>query len=80
MGCGLWRTRDCDPILGSLTGPADINAADESAVHLLCQDVIQTCFSLAVVGALERIGHATFGGAKKKVPKSELVVFCENQQ
>ena len=80
MGCGLWRTRDCDPILGSLRGPADINAADELVVRLLCQDIIHTCLSLAVVGALERIGHATFGGAKKKVQKSELVVFCENQQ
>ena len=58
----------------------DINVADESAVRLLCQDVIQTCLSLAEVGALERIGRATFGGAKTKVQKSELVVFCETQQ
>ena len=45
-----------------LKGPADINAADESAVRLLCQDIIQTYLSLAAVGALERIGHAIFGG------------------
>ena len=80
MGCGLWRSRDCDPILVPLRGPADIKAADESAVRLLCQDVIQTCLSLAAVGALERIGYATFGGAKGSVQKSELVVFCETQQ
>ena len=66
MGCGLLRTQDGDPILVLLGGGvADINAADESAVRLLCQDVIQTCLSLAAVGALERIaGHATFRGAK----------------
>ena len=57
-----------------------MNAADESAVRLLCQDIIQTCLSIAAVGALERIGHATFGGAKESVQKSELVVFCETQQ
>ena len=57
-----------------------INAADELAVRLLCHDVIQTWLSLAAVGALERIGHATFGGAKESVQKSELVVFCEIQQ
>ena len=45
-------------------GPADINAADESAARLPCQDIIQKCLPLAAVGALELIGHATFGGAK----------------
>ena len=63
-----------------LRGPADINAADESPVRLLCQNMIQTCLSLAAVGALERIGHATFGGSKESVQKSEPVVFCETQQ
>ena len=63
-----------------LRGPADINAADESAVHLLCQDIIQTDLSLASVSALERIGHATFGGTKESVQKSEVIVFYENQQ
>ena len=58
----------------------DINAADESAVRLLCQDIIQTCLSLAAVGALERIGHATVRSAKKSVQESELVVFFETQQ
>ena len=56
-----------------------MNAADESAVCLLCQDIIQTCLSLAAVGALERVGHATFEGAKESFQKSELVVFCETQ-
>ena len=42
----------------------DINAAGESVVRLLCHDVIQTFLSRAAVGALERIGNATFGGAK----------------
>ena len=28
-------------------GPADMNAADQSTVHLLCQDKVQTCLSLA---------------------------------
>ena len=58
----------------------DINAADESAVRLLCQNLIQTYLSLAAVGALERIGHTTFGDAKDSVHKSEFVVFCETQQ
>ena len=80
MGCGLSRTRDCDPILVPLRGPADINAADESAVRLLCQGIIQKCLSLAVVGALGRAGHATFGGAKESIQKNELVLFCETQQ
>ena len=79
MGCGLWRKRDCDPIMVPLRG-AGINAADESAVRLLCQNIIQTCLPLAAVGALGRIGHATLGGAKESVQKSELVVFCETQQ
>ena len=61
-------------------GGANIDAADDSAVHLLCQDVIETCLSLVAVGALKRIGHATFRGAKESVQKSELVVFCETQQ
>ena len=64
MGCGLSRTRDCHPIPVPLRGPADINAAVESAVRLLCQDIVQTSLSLAAVGALERIGHATSSGAK----------------
>ena len=80
VGCGLSRTRDCDPVLVPLRGPGDINAADESAVGLFCQDIILACVSLAAVGALERIGHATFGDAKESVQKSELVVFCETQQ
>ena len=78
VGCGL--SLYCNPILVPLRGTADINAADESAVRLLCQNIIQTCLSLATVGALERIGHATFGDAKESVQKSELVVFCETQQ
>ena len=57
----------------------DINAADDSAVHLLCQDTTQTCLSLAAVGALKRIGHANIAGAKESVQKSQLVVFCETQ-
>ena len=42
----------------------DINAADEPAVHLLWQNIIQTCLPLAAVGALECIEHATFESAK----------------
>ena len=80
VGCGLSRTRDCDPVLVPLRGPADVNAADESAARLFCQDIIQACLSLAAVGALERMGNATFGGAKESVQKSEVVVFCETQQ
>ena len=80
MGCGLSRTRDCGPILVPLRGPADINATDESAVRLLCQNIIQTCLPLAAVGALEHIRHDTFGDAKESVQKSELVVSCETQQ
>ena len=57
----------------------DNNGADESAVRLLDQDIIQKCLSLAAVGALERMGHATFGGANESVQKSEPVIFCEAQ-
>ena len=53
---------------------------DEWEVRLLCKNKIQTSLSLAAVGALEHIGHATFGGAKETVWKSELVVFGETQQ
>ena len=42
----------------------DIDAADQSAVSLLCQDIVQTCLFLAATGALDGVGHATFGGAK----------------
>ena len=80
MGCGLWCIRDCDLILVPLRGPTDVNAASQSTIRLICQDLVQTCLSLATVGALERVGYATFGGAKKSVHKSELVVFCETQQ
>ena len=44
---------------------------------MLRQNIIQMCLSLAAVGALERIGHATFGGAKESVQKSELVVSAK---
>ena len=44
--------------------PAYINDTNQSTVHLLCQDITQTCLSFDVVGALERVGHATFGGRK----------------
>ena len=57
-----------------------MDPADESVIRLLCGDIIQTCLSLAAVGALERVGHATFWGAKESVKKSELVVFWETQQ
>ena len=59
--------------------PAVNNAAEQSAVHLLCQDIAQTYLSLAAVGALEGVGHATFGVANKSVQKSKLVVFHETQ-
>ena len=42
--------------------------------------IIQAYLSLTVVGALERVGYATFRGEKESVQKSELVVFCETQQ
>ena len=58
-------------------GPAGINEADPSAVCLLCHDVVQTCLSLAAVGASERVGHATFWGVKESVQKRELVVLCQ---
>ena len=53
---------------------------DQLTIRLLCHNIIQTFLSLAVVGALERVGYATFEGAKKKVRKSEFVAFCETQQ
>ena len=57
-----------------------INAADQPMVRLFCQDIFQTCLSLAAEDVLERVGHATFGGAKESVQKSELVVFYKTQQ
>ena len=57
-----------------------MNAADQSTVRLLCQDIVQTCLSLAAVGALERVGHAIFGGAKESIQRSEVDVFYETQQ
>ena len=59
---------------------ADINAADESAVCMPCQDIVQTSWFLAAVSALERVQNATFEGTQKSVQKSELGVFCETQQ
>ena len=61
-------------------GRSDINAADQSAVRLFRQDVVEARLALAGVGALERVGYATFGGAKEGVEKSKFVVFCETQQ
>ena len=58
----------------------DINSADESTVRLLCQNIIQTCLSLAAVGALERTRHDTFEGAKGSVQKSKFVVFYDTHQ
>ena len=60
----------------------NIKSANPSAVHLLCQDIVQTRLSVTAVGALEGVGHATFKGkgAKKHVQKNELVVFCKVQQ
>ena len=57
-----------------------MNAADQSTVRLLGQNIVQTCLTLAAVGALGCVGHATFGRAKQSVQKSELVVFRETQQ
>ena len=58
----------------------DINAADQSAVRLLRQHVVEARLALATVGALKRVGYDTFGGAKEGVQKSKFVVFCEIQQ
>ena len=55
-------------------------AADQSAVRLLRQDVVKTSLALAAVGALERVGYATFRGAKERIQKSEFSVFCKAQQ
>ena len=44
------------------------------------QDIVKTSLALSTVGALERVGNATFRGAKERVQKSEFIVFCEAQQ
>ena len=49
---------------GLQRGPADINAVDQSAARLLCQDIVQTCFSPAAVGG---VGHTPLLGVQKKV-------------
>ena len=56
-----------------------MNAADQSAVSLLRQDIVQTYLSLAAVDAVEGVGHETFGCATIVFHKSKLVVFCETQ-
>ena len=61
-------------------GPAYFKKADQSMVHFLCQDIVQTCLSFAEVSAYERVGHAKFGGPKQSGQKSEPVVFCETQK
>ena len=63
----------------SKRGGSDINAADQSAVRLLRQDVVEAYLALAAVGALKREGYATFVGAKEGVQKSNFVVFCETE-
>ena len=54
-------------------GPADINAADQSTSRLLCQDIVHTCVCLTALGALERVGHTTFGGAKNVFRRASLL-------
>ena len=49
-------------------------------VRLFHHDVVKTSLALAAVGALERVGYATFRGAKERVKKSEFIVFCDAQQ
>ena len=41
-----------------------INAADQSVVRLLRQDVVEACLAIAAIGALKCEGNATFRGAK----------------
>ena len=60
--------------------PAYTNTADQLTVRLFCQDMVKICLSLSAVGVLEGVGHATSGGATKRVQMSKLVVFCEIQQ
>ena len=57
-------------------GPADINAADQSAVHPICQDIVQTRLCLAAVGALKRVEHATLRGVKKVFRKASSLSFA----
>ena len=71
--------RDCGPIPVTPKWGSDINAADQSVLRLLRQDVVEACLGLAAVGALKREGYATFGGAKEGVQKSIFVVFCETE-
>ena len=63
----------------SKRGGSDIYAADQSAVRLLRQEVVEACLALPAVGALKRVGYATFGGAKEGVQKSKFVVSCETE-
>ena len=45
----------------------DINATGQSAVRLLCTNIVQQMYlSLAAVGALKGVGHTTLEGTKKK--------------
>ena len=50
------------------------NAAYQSTVCLLCQDIVQTCLSLAAVGALECVGH---GGANKEFRRASVLSFAK---
>ena len=57
--------------------PVDINAADKSALRLLCQNIVEACLPLAAVGALERVWHATYDGAKKMFRRMTLLSFAK---
>ena len=79
LECGLSRIRDYGPIPVSPKGGSDIDAADQSPVRLLRQDVVEACLALPAVGALKRVEYATFGGAKEGIQKSNFVVFGETE-
>ena len=79
MGCGLSRTRYCDPVPVPLKGAGGRYAVDQSTARLLCQEKVQTGLFLATVDNLKCVAHATFVGAKGSVQKSELVIVCETE-
>ena len=54
-------------------GSAGMNAANQSTVLLLWQDIIQACVFLAAVGALECEGHPTLGVQKKVFRRASLL-------
>ena len=66
-------TRLCSDSGASKGGRRTLTQRMSRRVRLHCQDIIQTRLSLAAVGALRRVGHATSGVHKKVFGRASLL-------